>query len=67
MPKVNDMLLKLKVFQYTASLHLNMGYYHIQPSKNASNLYTIILPWGKYCYKRIPMGVANHQTFSNRK
>ena len=41
------------------SLGLNMGYYHIQLRENASNLCTIILPWGKYRYKRLPMVVAN--------
>ena len=30
MQKINDMLLKLEVFQYATSLDLNMGYYHIQ-------------------------------------
>ena len=35
-----------------------MGYYHIRLSKNASNLCTIILPWVKYSYKHLPMGVA---------
>ena len=41
------------------SLDLNMRYYHIRLSKNASNLCTIIHQWGKYCYKRLSMGVAN--------
>ena len=36
-----------------------MGYYHIRLRKNASNLCKIILPQGKYRYKRLPMGVAN--------
>ena len=45
MPQINDMLLKLKVFKYAMSLDLNMGYYHIRLSKNASNLFTIILLW----------------------
>ena len=53
------MLLKLEGFQYATSLDLNMGYYHIRLSNNASNLCTIILPWGKYCYKCLPMGVMN--------
>ena len=53
------MLLKLEGFHYATSLDLNMGYYHTRLSKNASNLLTILLPWEKYCYKRIPMGVAN--------
>ena len=43
MPKINEMVLKLKAFRYAMSLGLNMGYYHIQLSKNASNLCTIIL------------------------
>ena len=46
MPKINVMLLKLEGFQYATSLDLNMGYYHIHLSKNASNLCTIILPRG---------------------
>ena len=59
MPKINEMLLELEVFQYATSLDLNMGYHHIQLSKNASNLCTIILPWGKYWYKCLPMRVVN--------
>ena len=36
-----------------------MGYYHIRLNDNTSNLCTIILPWGKYQYKRLPMGDEN--------
>ena len=36
-----------------------MGYYHIRLSDQSSNLCTIILPWGRYQYKRLPMGVRN--------
>ena len=57
MPKINEMLLKLEGFKYAMSLDLNMGYYHIQIIENTSNLCMVILPWGKYCYKRIPMRV----------
>ena len=35
--------------------------------KNASNLCTIILPWGKYCYKRLPMGVVNSPDIFQQK
>ena len=59
MPKINEMLLKLEGFQYATSLDLNMGYYHIRMIQDASNLCTIILPRRKYCYKRLPMGIAN--------
>ena len=36
-----------------------MGYYHICLGEQASNLCTIILPWAKCRYKRLPMGVSN--------
>ena len=44
-----------------------MGYYYIRLSKNASNLCTIILPWGKYRYKRLPMGVSNSPDIFQQK
>ena len=67
MPKINEMLLKLEGFHYATLLDLNMGYYHIQLSANASNLCTIILPWGKYRYKRPPIGIANYpQSFQQK-
>ena len=59
MSMIDEMLSIFEGFQYATSLYLNIGYYHIQLSKNASNLCTIILLWGKYLYKRPPMGVAN--------
>ena len=59
--------MKLEGFQYAMSLDLNMGYYHIQLRKNARNLCTIILPWEKYCYKRLPMGGANYPDIFRQK
>jgi hypothetical protein len=35
-----------------------MGYYTIRLDPDASKICTIILPWGKYSYKRLPMGIA---------
>ena len=59
MIKTNEMLLKLEGFQYANSLDLNMGYYHIRLSKKTSILCKIIHMWGKYRYKRLPMGISN--------
>ena len=61
------MLLKFEGFQYATSLGLNMGYYHIRFSNNASNLCTVIFPWVKYRYKRLPMGVANSPDIFQKK
>ena len=57
LPKIQDLMLKLEGFQYATALDLNMGYYHIHLTPNASRLCTIVLPWGKYEYTRLPMGV----------
>ena len=43
MPKIPEIILHLEGFKYTKSLNLNMGYYHIRISKQASNLCTVIL------------------------
>ena len=67
MPKIREMLSNLEGFQYARSLDLNMGYYHIRLSYQASNLCTIILPWAKYRYKLLPMGVSYYQDISRIK
>ena len=58
-PKIQDLLLKLEGFTYGTSLDLNMGYYHIELSPDSKKLCTIVLPWGKYEYQRLPMGLCN--------
>jgi hypothetical protein len=40
------------------ALDLNMGYYTIRLDPQAVKLFTIIFPWGKYSYLRLPMGYA---------
>ena len=67
MTKIREMLINLEGFKYATSLDLNMGYYHIRLRKKASNMCTIILPWVKYQYKRLPMGVSNSPDISRRK
>jgi Reverse transcriptase (RNA-dependent DNA polymerase) len=52
-------MLKLEGFQFATSLDLNMGYYHIELSPSSKRLCTIVLPWGKYEYQRLPMGLCN--------
>ncbi len=43
---------------YATVSDLNMGYYTIRLNPDAQQLCTIVLPWGKYRYKQLPMGVA---------
>ena len=44
---------------YATSLDLNMGYYHLLLTQNASRLCTVVLPWEKYEYLRLPIGLCN--------
>ena len=53
------MLLKMEGFQYATSLDLKMGYYHIKLDANSRKLCTIVLPWGKYEYNALPMGLCS--------
>jgi hypothetical protein len=55
-PKISTILQELEGFTYATSLDLNMGYYTIRLDPTVSKMCTIIFPWGKYSYKRLPMG-----------
>ena len=59
LPKIQYMLQKLEGFQWETSLDLNMGYYHIRLTPNVSKMRTVVFPWGKYEYLRLPMGLCN--------
>jgi hypothetical protein len=51
------MIRSMEGFTFASALDLNMGYYHIKLDADARKLWTIVFPWGKYKYKRLPMGV----------
>jgi len=57
-PKISMVLQELEGFSYATALDLNMGYYTIRLDPDSSKICTIIFPWGKYSYKRLPMGIA---------
>jgi hypothetical protein len=57
-PKISTVLQKLEGLTCATALDLNMGYYTIRLDPDASKICTIILPWGKYSYLRLPMGIA---------
>jgi len=57
-PKISTVLQELEGLTYAIALDLNMGYYTIRLDPGTSKICTIILPWGKYSYLRLPMGTA---------
>ena len=58
LPKISTVLQELEGFTFATALDLNMGYYTIRLDPESSKICTIIFPWGKYSYQRLPMGVA---------
>lgn len=52
------MLQKLEQFSYATGLDLSMWYYHIPLDEKSQKLCTTILPWGKYSYAKLPMGLS---------
>jgi hypothetical protein len=57
-PKISTTLQELEGFTYATTLDLNMGYYNIRLDPTAAKMCTIIFPWGKYLYQKLPMGFA---------
>jgi hypothetical protein len=57
-PKISTTLQQPEGFTYAMALDLNMGYYTIRLNPRAAKMFTIIFPWGKYSYLRLPMGFA---------
>ena len=59
LPKISTVLQELEGFQYATALDLNMGYYTLRLDFKTSAMCTIIFPWGKFSYQRLPMGASN--------
>ncbi len=57
-PKISTRLQELEGFTYATALDLNICYYTIILDPRAVEMFTIIFPWGKYSYLRLPMGYA---------
>jgi hypothetical protein len=57
--KFSTTLQEMESFPYATALDLNMGYYTIRLDQKASEMCTIVFPWGKYSYKRLLMGFGS--------
>eukprot|EP00804_Cyclotella_cryptica_P010465 CCRYP_012288-RA/>CCRYP_012288-RA protein AED:0.12 eAED:0.32 QI:0/0/0/1/0.33/0.25/4/0/520 len=58
LPKISTVRQELEGFTYATTLDLSMGYYTIRLDPDSSKICTLIFPWGKYSYLRLPMGIA---------
>jgi hypothetical protein len=66
-PKIAQMLQELEKFAYATSLDLNMGYYTIRLHPDSQKLCTIVTPFGKYQYLRLPMEISCSQDIFQQK
>ncbi len=57
-PKISTTLQELEGSTYATTLDLNMANYTIRLDPTAAEMCTIIFPWGKYLYQRLPIGFA---------
>ena len=58
LPRINESLQKLEKFKSATALDLSLGFYTIPLDEESKKLCSTILPWGKYAYERLPMGVS---------
>jgi hypothetical protein len=56
-PKISELLQSLAGFKTATALDLSMGYYHIPLDEESQKLCSFVMPWGKYRYKRLPLGI----------
>ena len=57
-PKISTLLQGIPKFFMVSSLDMNMGYYSTVLDKTSSKCTAFVVPWGKYRFLRLPMGIS---------
>jgi transposase InsO family protein len=58
LPSIPETIRNIDGFTYCSTIDVSMGFWCILLDKRSQRLCTIILPWGKYSYVRLPMGLS---------
>ena len=57
LPLIDDVVSRRSDYKYFTKLDLTMMYYSFELDEASKDLCTIITPYGKYCYRRMAMGL----------
>ena len=57
-PKISSILQEMEGFASATAIDLNMGHYTIRIDSDAQKICTISLPWGKYSYLHLLVGIS---------
>ena len=57
-PKISTLLQGIPKFFMVSSLDMNMGYYSTVLDKASSKYTAFVVPWGKFRFLRLPMGIS---------
>ena len=58
MPTMRELMHRIGGMKYVTAVDQILAYYTIQMKEEVWKYLTIILPWGKYQYKKMPMGLS---------
>ena len=64
---IEDVATKVGGSNYFTKLDANMGFFQIQLDYESQLLTTFGTPWGRYRYKRLPMGITSAPEIYQRK
>ena len=58
LPRIDKVIQKRENLKLAMALDLSQGFNSIPTDEKSQKLHTTVLIWGKYAYKRLPMGIA---------